>query len=411
MDFALVQKGDSSARTFLVIGGIQGDEPGGFHAANLLATPHYKILQGSVWVVPNLNPHSIIANHRGIYGDMNRKFSKLSPQDPEYQTIERIKAIILDPKVEAILHLHDGSGFYREKYLSQWLNPRRWGQSSIIDQERVEEIPHGALGEIGHGLVEYINRHTLQELHRYHLKNTHTNRGDKEMERALTYFAILNKKAALANEASKSLPLAERVYYHLLAIEGMMNYLGIAFERDFELTIAGIKEVINSPEITISFENRITLPLHRLRPVLPFFPMPRAGLVASAENALVQLAKDSRGYAIWYGNRPLTRLLPDYFESDESLPSVKMVIDGLEREVMMGERVEVRGRFLVSPLPVGCRVNVIGYTHKNRNNESELEITRAEIEGRFSLDREERLYRVEFYCNERFSGMVLVDFI
>ncbi len=90
------------------------NEPGGFHAANLLATPHYKITQGSVWVVPNLNPHSILANHRGIYGDMNRKFAQLSPKDPEYETIQRIKSIILDSRVGVILHLHDGSGFYRE---------------------------------------------------------------------------------------------------------------------------------------------------------------------------------------------------------------------------------------------------------------------------------------------------------
>ena len=45
--------------TLLVIGGIQGDEPGGFTAASMLVT-NYEIKSGSVWVVPNLNFESII---------------------------------------------------------------------------------------------------------------------------------------------------------------------------------------------------------------------------------------------------------------------------------------------------------------------------------------------------------------
>ena len=44
----------------LVVGGIQGDEPGGFSAATLLTT-HYTIQKGVLWVVPNLNFPSIRA--------------------------------------------------------------------------------------------------------------------------------------------------------------------------------------------------------------------------------------------------------------------------------------------------------------------------------------------------------------
>ncbi|MDX1286029.1 MAG: M99 family carboxypeptidase catalytic domain-containing protein, partial [Draconibacterium sp.] len=45
--------------TMLVIGGIQGDEPGGFTAASMLVT-NYSVSKGNVWVVPNLNFESII---------------------------------------------------------------------------------------------------------------------------------------------------------------------------------------------------------------------------------------------------------------------------------------------------------------------------------------------------------------
>jgi predicted deacylase len=113
IDFTIHKLGsDRPGNTLLVIGGIQGDEPGGFNAAALLAT-QYKIKKGSVWVVPNLNFISIIKRSRGVHGDLNRKFAKLGRSDPEFDTISKVKRIILDEQVDLVLNLHDGSGFYR----------------------------------------------------------------------------------------------------------------------------------------------------------------------------------------------------------------------------------------------------------------------------------------------------------
>ena len=58
LDYALIKKGEPSENTMLLIGGIQGDEPGGFLAASIVATD-YNITKGSLWVVPNLNFPSI----------------------------------------------------------------------------------------------------------------------------------------------------------------------------------------------------------------------------------------------------------------------------------------------------------------------------------------------------------------
>lgn len=84
------------------------------------------------------------------------------------------------------------------------------------------------------------------------MKNTNTRLGDKEMEKTLTYFSINNKKAAFANEASKSLPLHERTYYHLLAIEKYMDIMGIEYERYFPLEPMAVRNVIDN-DIYISF--------------------------------------------------------------------------------------------------------------------------------------------------------------
>ena len=79
--------------TLLVIGGIQGDEPGGFTAASMLVI-NYKVKTGRLWVVPNLNFESIIRRSRGVHGDMNRKFNILSKKDPEFAEVQKIKKII-----------------------------------------------------------------------------------------------------------------------------------------------------------------------------------------------------------------------------------------------------------------------------------------------------------------------------
>ncbi|MBD5607756.1 MAG: deacylase, partial [Desulfovibrio sp.] len=66
LDFNTFKLG-SGDEAVLIVGGIQGDEPGGFSAATLLAT-RYEIKKGCLWVVPNLNFPSIIKRSRGLYG-------------------------------------------------------------------------------------------------------------------------------------------------------------------------------------------------------------------------------------------------------------------------------------------------------------------------------------------------------
>ena len=133
LDYALIKKGEPSENTMLLIGGIQGDEPGGFLAASIVATD-YNITKGSLWVVPNLNFPSIIERSRGTKGDMNRKFAHVDKNDPDYNSVMKIKDVITDKNVTLILNLHDGSGYYRDKFINKDENPDKWGNTCIIDQ-------------------------------------------------------------------------------------------------------------------------------------------------------------------------------------------------------------------------------------------------------------------------------------
>lgn len=408
-DFDFIKKGNQDKNTLLIIGGIQGDEPGAFMAASLIAT-HYDIKKGSVWVIPNLNFYSIIKRSRGPYGDMNRKFAKLSPSDPDYNTVQRIKKYITSKEVKLILNLHDGSGFYRKKHISNLYSPRRWGQCSIIDQKTLDIKEYGNLEEISTRVINSINKNLLRPRDVYNVKNTQTRLGDKEMEKTLTYFAINNGKAAFANEASKELPLDERVYYHLLAIEAYMNEMGIEFDRKFDINVASIKSVINH-DIYISFyDEKIKLPLSKVRSILKYFPINKDGIVEfTPSNPLMTITRQGKEYIIHYGNRKLAKLHPDYIKIIEDERDINMNIDGIKKSIKLGDVIYAKDSFNIDPID-DLRVNIIGYVNKKIKNEVGVTINKNDIQKRYSVDKDGDLFRIEFYKATDFVGMVLLGF-
>ena len=408
LDFDLIKKGQDDNNTLLVVGGIQGDEPGGFISASLLAT-HYEITKGSVWIVPNLNFYSIIKRSRGPYGDMNRKFAELSKNDPEYKTIQRIKNYIKDDRVKLIVNLHDGSGFFRPTHIDKMHSPDRWGQCSIIDQKNLDIPVYGNLEEISSQVVSYVNANLMDEEHIYHVHNTKTKEGDKEMEKTLTYYAINKGKAAFGNEASKSLPTHKRAYYHLLALEKYMDVMGIEYKRKFQLSSNGVYSAINNDIYISMYDDKIKLPLSKIRGFLKYFPIKKDKVVDfKASNPLLTIVKKGNIYTIHYGNRRLSKLKADYQEYDENNCIVKLLVDGVAQDVAFGTIVDVSKDFLVK-YDKNFRVNVIGYTNKQKQ-ETDINIKKNQIAKRFSVDEKGDIYRIEYYNDKKFAGMVLVKF-
>ena len=400
---------DRPGPTLLVIGGIQGDEPGGFTAASLLVTD-YKIMSGNVWVVPNLNFLSIVNSSRGVHGDMNRKFSQLHKTDPEYNAVQKIKSIILDEQVDIILNLHDGSGFYSATYIDRLRNPQRWGQTVIIDQEEISSARFSKLGEIARRVVNGANPH-LEQKYRYAVKNTRTREGDKEMEKSLTYFAIQNNKPAFGVEASKNFLTHQRSFFHLQIVESFMKDIGIEFERPFELSVASVKKRIDNNVQLSLFDRRVFFDMADARRYLGFVPFKKnAPLDVAASNPLVAVIDEKSHYRVRYGNRHVALLKPQYFEYDESLQSLPMQIDGESTQVEFGRIIDVVDGFSIDPLE-DHRTNIIGYYKKGIHDESGIKVTRKDILKRYSVDNDARIFRVELYKGKRFCGMILVRFI
>lgn len=409
-DFSLLKhRSGVPGPTLLVIGGIQGDEPGGFNAAALLAT-EYKIKRGEVWVVPNLNFESIIKRSRGVHGDMNRKFKNIKHADPEYQTVQKIKDIIRDKQVDIILNLHDGSGFYVPEYIDRERNPERWGQSLIIDQDKVEDMRFGQLGTIARYITQQANQRIDNAAHYYYVKNTQTRLGNQEMEKTLTYYAIQNGKSAFGIEASKSFDTPDRAFYHLNMVESFMRFLGIDYERSFELEVADVEKRINDNIRLALYDNRMLFDMRNVRKQLRYVPIQKDGPIRfSASNPLIAVLDNKHSYHVHYGNRSVTQLLPQYFQFDSSLREVGMIIDGQQKAIPLGDIVYVQRSFLVQPLD-DYRVNVIGYTRSGYKSEDGVLISREQIRDEYSVDQQANLYRVEIYRADKFCGMILVNF-
>lgn len=393
--------------TVLIFGGIQGDEPGGFHAASLLLTD-YKIKKGKVIVVPNLAFDSIIARSRGEFGDLNRKFAELSENDPDYYTVALIKKIITMPEIKLIINLHDGSGYYSPHYINKDKNPKKWGNSCIIDQE-VIDAKYGNLNEIADKACENINKKLLHKLHSYHLKNTNTAKGDEEMLKSLTYYAITQGKAAYANEASKNLLTHERVYYHLLAIESYLEAAGIEFERSFELNPKEVRNAIEKP-ILINLENRFLLSLQKPRDRINFVPIKLPfNYKASNELTAIFKSKNDNGYVVQYGNRFQTKLyLEKNVEYSDIINKLDLVVDGKEISTEFAKLIEVKKDFLVKKQE-NVRINIIGFNGKGSEDNIKLEL--KNMQKQYSVDKAAKIYRIEAYEENKFIGAILVKFI
>ncbi len=396
--------------TILIVGGIQGDEPGGFNAASILAT-RYKITKGNLWIIPNLNFISIINRSRGVYGDLNRKFADISSDDPDYNTVAEIKKVILNKKVDAVLNLHDGSGFYRKKHIDEMHNPSRWGQSIIVDQEKIDH-PFGNLAETAKEVVKNINLKIKSNEEKYSIHNTKTCDGNKEMSKTLTYFAICNSKPAFGLEVSKSFLTYKRVYYHLLVVETFFKKMGIEFEREFELSFSGVKDAINK-DIQICLNNKILLDLEDARKQLRYIPFRKDKKIElNSRNPLFALVEYQGKYRVFYGNRDITYIYPEYFEYDEQgVDSINILIDGVEKKINFGKMIKVKKHFVVKPVK-NSRVNIIGFIGENKKkDEANILIRKNDFIKKFSVDKSGLIYRIEVYKEKKFSGMVLVKFI
>jgi len=230
--------GEQSGKTIMIIGGIQGDEPGGYMTADLYADIHLK--KGNLIVVPRANFYSILLNQReGLTGDMNRKFSPKSNEKKnlDEEVVSILKQLIAES--DLLLNLHEGSGFYSPEWLNDIENPNRFGQSIIFDAE-IFSLPNNQgsinLGGLARNVIKKVN--SKIENPRYHFKpNNHNTISEKtshrEQRHSATYYALTQAYIpAYGVETSKTIDnLGMKISFQKLVINTFMELLGIELDE------------------------------------------------------------------------------------------------------------------------------------------------------------------------------------
>jgi hypothetical protein len=227
-------KGANPGPTLLLMGGIQGDEPGGYLAADLYADAALK--KGNLIVVPRANFLSIVQNSRGLHGDMNRKFALApNPTDREMMLVGIIKDLM--KKSDFFLNLHDGSGYYAPVWESSMRNPLRFGQSIIADAaEHVK--PDGQvlrMENIVGNVLKKVNDQVTDPAHRFCFNNHMTlseNSRHKEQRFSATFHALTKVGIpAFGIETSKNIENYRlRVRYQTMVINAFLEEVGIELE-------------------------------------------------------------------------------------------------------------------------------------------------------------------------------------
>jgi len=225
-------KGKKPGKTLMLIGGIQGNEPGGFLSADLYAD--MRLEKGNLIVVPRANFYSIITNQRGPNGDLNRKFNlEDNSSTMEDQIVSILKKLISES--DYLLNLHDGVGYYHPTYIDKWRNSTLFGQSIVADSEEYRIPGSGKsikLGEMAKKILNEVNPHINGELYKFHFMDTRTDAEDslhREQRGSATYYALTKHNIpAFGVETSKFLPSIDlKVLYHNMVINAFMKQFGI----------------------------------------------------------------------------------------------------------------------------------------------------------------------------------------
>lgn len=228
-------KGREPGPTLLLVGGIQGNEPGGYLAADLYADLSLK--KGNMIVVPRANFLSIVKNERGVRGDMNRKFAgSRRASDRDVRVVKIIKNLIR--RSDYFLNLHDGSGFYAPKWESPIRNPMRFGQSIIADAG-VYVRKDGRilkLAEMAGSVLHEVNPRISESEHLFRFNNHRTLEKDtthKEQRLSATFHALTEVGIpAFGIETSKNIPdYRLRVRYQTMVVNAFLEIFGIVPEN------------------------------------------------------------------------------------------------------------------------------------------------------------------------------------
>lgn len=439
---------EASSPTMLIIGGIQGDEPGGFLAADRYVD--LTLRRGTLIVVPRANFYSILKNHRGPEGDMNRRFKDGSVRSPMDRVVEVIKGLMAEADI--LLNLHDGSGFYFPRWESPQRNPMRFGQSIIADASVFHHPSSGRYVELeamASRVIKKVNAQIHDERHHFHFNNHRTMERDsphKEQRGSATFYALTQHGIpAFGVETSKNIPdPGIRVQYQTMVINAFLDEMGIVADQppipldppqlhyvllsingqiplavpDKESIVMASGDTLEIRGIVANYHRGVTADLEGLgteNDVNKTFRIRRDTRVLVRKESQVfgqvgiRVGKNGQPRDSWEGQGG-SQL--EYFILEVN--GQKRLVENHGRvKVVMGDvlqLVDLLGKDIAS---VDVQVNFIGFVHasgENRGEDRGIPInTATDLMAKYALDPEGTLYRVVALDGNSLVGEMVVE--
>jgi hypothetical protein len=198
-------RGVDPGPTVVVIGGLHGDEPAGYLAAEKLL--QVQVLSGTLVLVPRANVEAIRRNTRYYQRNMNRLFPGKASGDEMEQLAYQLWKLTSDSKPSLVLTLHESRDFYRE-------DPKRYGQTFTFDFPELRGRFQRVLNTLNPRIEPVGNRFYLKV---------------EAFPTCPTYQSYKYLGAAATSiETSKRLPLETRIRYQLQAVACFFQDAGLS---------------------------------------------------------------------------------------------------------------------------------------------------------------------------------------
>lgn len=221
----------------LVLGGVHGDEPGGWLAAERVLNMEFA--RGSLLVVPRANRQAILVGQRTTeaLGDLNR----LYPGDPEGLPMARmafeITQLVREFRVDVVLDLHESWAFYEDR-------PENPANGRAFLGQTIIAYPNEVGPPLAQAIIDAVNGRILYPRERLFYRQfpspssldagippqtpiTASPSTGGRLRASLRLGYDFPNVASLTVEMAQLQPLERRIALHLAVVEEALRLLGM----------------------------------------------------------------------------------------------------------------------------------------------------------------------------------------
>lgn len=195
--------------------------------------------------------------------------------------------------------------------------------------------------------------------------------------------------------------LKKQIEFSLIVFESILKSLNIKYLKDkFDIE----KEIQDLGYLIIN--DKIKLNLNIVKDKILFLPLKFSDNQFVFTKNFGKIISFGYTYEVYVKGKLITTISSESVNySDSSISKFDFLIDAEDIVVDTDSTVDFKYNFLVKSSN-NYRVNIIGFRSRS-NDESSTIISYNDLDSNFSIDKNEKIFRVEFYDNENsFLGLV-----